>query len=372
MMNINRIKHSLTSIIKNIPGRSFGRKIIVIECDDWGSIRMPSADTHSKLLKAGLPVNNRYELNDTLENSDDLDALFSVLRSHVDIYGNHPVMSPFCNTSNPDFSKIEACGYEEYHAETFVQTYQRYGRNDDILDVWNQGISTGLFSPEYHGREHIATELWLDSLRAGDERLRFAFKNGFVSFSPEGLPKVAKGFRPNFYLEKDNSMADIEFSLKDGIDIFQRIFGFLPAVFNAPNGVFISSLNKCLIENGIYYNAVPRKRYDRNNFGQYEYKTFTTGQKSKEGLTYYVRNANFEPSENGYKSIQHTLDQIAGAFFTGKAAIIGTHRVNFVGGINKKNRKNGLTELDSILRNILLKWPDVEFMSSRQFTSLLK
>jgi len=46
----------------NIPGWRTNRRIVVIESDDWGSIRMPSNDTHAKLVSQGLPLGN-YELD---------------------------------------------------------------------------------------------------------------------------------------------------------------------------------------------------------------------------------------------------------------------------------------------------------------------
>jgi hypothetical protein len=47
-----------------------------------------------------------------------------------------------------------------------------------------------------------------------------------------------------------------------------------------------------------------------------------------------------------------------------KPAIIDTHRVNFMGSLSLKNRKKGLTILDELLKRILIKWPDVQFMDS--------
>ncbi len=62
-------------MIKKIIGRSLinllgwrtSRKIVVIESDDWGSIRMPSHDVYTKCLKEGYPVDkNAYERYDSL------------------------------------------------------------------------------------------------------------------------------------------------------------------------------------------------------------------------------------------------------------------------------------------------------------------
>lgn len=370
-MSINKLKRSLISIARNFPGKSIGKKVIVIECDDWGSIGMPSIETYYKLLNAGVPVNkSRYERNDTIEHSEDLYLLFEVLRKHKDKNGKPAVMSPFCNMANPDFDKIKSSNFKEYYPETFTATYQRYSRKD-IMQAWQSGIEDGIFVPEYHGREHIATQLWLKCLQSGNKKLHIAFDHGFVGHSPADVPIAAKNFRPNFYIEDRVSIEKLRESLVAGIDIFKHVFQLHPVVFNAPNGVFVPELNQSLAAQGILFNAVPRKRLDRNVFGEYKYHTFSTGQQTKEGLVCYVRNCNFEPTEDGYKNINHVMNQISGAFFCGKAAVIGTHRANFVGGINQSNREKGLNELDTLLKQILIRWPDAEFMSSRQFTKIL-
>ena len=48
-----------------------------------------------------------------------------------------------------------------------------------------------------------------------------------------------------------------------------------------------------------------------------------------------------------------------------KPAVISTHRVNYIGGLNPDNRENGLRNLDSLLNRIVQKWDDIEFISSR-------
>lgn len=371
-MNIQTIKHSLVSAVKNLPGKSIGRKVVVIECDDWGSIGMPSERVYRKLSDGGLPVGkSRFYEEDTLEDAPDLEALFSVLKKYQDSRGNYAVMTPFCNMANPDFERIKAGGFQEYYPEVFTETYKRYGRTARMMELWRLGISEGIFVPEYHGREHIAADLWLRSLREGDAKLRMAFDSGFVCYSPPGLPVPAKDFRPNFYIIGDHAREGLRRSMEEGIDLFKTVFGFAPIVFNAPNGVFLPEFNKNLVEKGVRFNAVPRKRLDRNEDGQYRYRSYVTGHQTTEGLIFYVRNCNFEPTDPAYRNTDHVINQINGAFLCGKAAIIGTHRANFVGGMKVSCREKGLSELDILLKRMLKRWPDIEFRSSREFTDLL-
>ena len=76
-------KATLSRNLSNLPGWRINRKIVVIESDDWGSIRMPSKKAFEILRKSGVDVisgdNLRFNSYDTLASSDDLSALFDVL-----------------------------------------------------------------------------------------------------------------------------------------------------------------------------------------------------------------------------------------------------------------------------------------------------
>lgn len=368
---ISKIKRSLISTLRNIPGKGVGKKVVVIECDDWGGIGIPSQEAYQSLKKAGLPMDSsRYSRFDTLEAADDLEALFDVLSRHKDSKGKPAVMSPYYNTANPDYQKISANGFLTYEKEPLLTTIKQRAKGN-VLQAWSQGIAAGIWMPEYHGREHIATAMWLRALQSGDEKMKASFEHGFASYSPAGTPKVAQNFRPNFYIESDADLESVKQDMEDGISLFFEAFGFYPTVFNAPNGVFIDGFDKHLMDHHIRYNAVPRQRFDRSANGVYQLRTFRTGDKTVNGMTVYVRNCNFEPTEKSYAGLGHILSQIQGAFICGKAAIIGTHRVNFVGGMDEKNREKGLGELDRLLAAITKKWPDVIFMSAKDFTKLL-
>ena len=79
------LKQTITHNLLNIPGWRTKRKIVVIESDDWGSIRMPSKNVYENLLKAGFAVDKHpYEKYDSLATETDLNALFEVLLRHND------------------------------------------------------------------------------------------------------------------------------------------------------------------------------------------------------------------------------------------------------------------------------------------------
>ena len=75
------IKRNLRRNILNYKGTKTPRKLIAIESDDWGSIRMPSKDVFAALKKQQIPVNYcDYFQNDSLASEDDLLALFVILQ----------------------------------------------------------------------------------------------------------------------------------------------------------------------------------------------------------------------------------------------------------------------------------------------------
>ncbi len=122
-MIINRLKKIALSYYLNLGGWKTDRKIVVIESDDWGSIRMPSKDTYYSLLKLGIPVNKcHYNRFDSLATEEDLTALFDVLTRHKDHKGNYPVFTANCVVANPDFEKIKASDFKEYHYELLTET----------------------------------------------------------------------------------------------------------------------------------------------------------------------------------------------------------------------------------------------------------
>ena len=109
------IKSSLRVNASNIPGWRTNRHIVVIESDDWGSVRMSSLENFNRMLKAGMPVDkSHYNLYDSLESNDDLVALMDTLGNYTDKTGRHPVFTGVNVVANPDFEKVRQSGFSEY------------------------------------------------------------------------------------------------------------------------------------------------------------------------------------------------------------------------------------------------------------------
>lgn len=106
-------------------------------------------------------------------------------------------------------------------------------------------------------------------------------------------------------------------------------------------------------------------------FGKTRKRLHYLGQKNSNGQLYITRNCFFEPSQAGADWVAACLKDIEIAFFWNKPAVISSHRVNYIGALNETNRKNGLSNLKALLNKALLKWPDIEFMTSQELGDLM-
>lgn len=361
--------------LRNLRGWTTKRKIIVIESDDWGSIRMPSRETYQKFLRDGYPVDrNMYERYDSLASEEDLDLLFNLLLSFKDRYGNHPVFTANCMVANPDFDKIKADNYEIYHFELITSTFSKYPKHSNCFNLWKQAMIEGIFFPQYHGREHLNVSLFMEALRNRDPDVFYAFNN----YLPGGLSKnPAKA--GNDYLEatKYKSEKDKEEKLAiflEGLDMFENLFGYKSKSMIAPNYIWSPDFNKSLNDKGIKYLQGIRKIAEPYMNGKSKYHCHYLGQKNNYGQKYLVRNAFFEPAfERSYKerTVRSCLLDIEAAFRMKSPAIISSHRLNYVGFIDPINRDANLCLLTELLSNALKRWPDIEFMNSVQLAELI-
>ena len=370
------IKSTLTHTLLNIPGWHTRRKIVVIESDDWGGIRMPSKEVKQKLQQSGMLLeNDPYSLYDTLADCKDLEALFEVLSSVKDKNGRNAVITADTNVANPDFEKIKATDYQQYFYEPFTDTLKRTQASDKTFQIWKQGIDAGIFYPQFHGREHVNVRKWLHDLRVNHANVRQWFELG--SYGTSYL--VDKAQEGHYMTAFDSAMPeDITFynqSITEGLNLFELLFGFRSESFIATTYCWPLEVEPVLIKNGVRYlqgmvvQSIPvdggeNFRKKKSNF---------QGTRSKAGLIYLMRNAWFEPAQNPeFDWVGDCLRRIEIAFRYGKPATISMHRLNVIGGLVEENRTRNLALLKQLLKEIVKRWPDVEFMNSAQLGQLIE
>ena len=147
----------IKSIIKNASinaqnflGKKINQKVLVIESDDWGSIRMSSSQAYTNLLNNGIPVDKcPYNRFDNLETSNDLEAIYDLLFSFRDKNNNPLKITANTIVANPDFEKIKSSNCQNYFYEDFTATYKRLN-NQDTFKTFLQGAENNLFIPRMY------------------------------------------------------------------------------------------------------------------------------------------------------------------------------------------------------------------------------
>lgn len=369
------LKKSIETNLKNIPGWSTKRKLVVIESDDWGSTRMPNKDVFNTLMSKGIKVDkNKFSSLDTLATAADLDLLFETLSGVKDNQGNHAVLSPFVNTTNANFEKIIASGYTEYYYEPFTETLKKYYA-EDVFSHWKKGIKSKVFAPQYHGREHFNVPLLMKLLREGNKDLVEAFNHGVIHI-PVNNPKTKSigGMAPTYFYDNKEDLEYLKKSVVEGASIFQDIFGFAPGSFGPPNGIFNQELEEALAKTEVQSIVVNRTRIEPDGNGGLNKTGFLYkfGKSSRFNQIYYRRNVKFEPIQKATYNRDTTLFEIGAAFRFGKPAIISSHRINYIGSIESAHRDFALAELKAVLKSIKERWPDAEFISSAELGQIIK
>ena len=371
------LKSALRVNASNIPGWRTKRHIVVIESDDWGSIRMSSLENFDRMLKAGMSVNkSHYNLYDSLECNDDLIALMDTLAKFHDKTGRHPVFTGVNVVANPDFEKIKQNGFSEYVYEPYTETCKRYDNHDRVYELWKDAIAKRLIVPIFHGREHLNAQFWLRALQKGNQSALLGFENRVT-----GMPGIHGEKLPDFQAAFDiDTVADLPYQkevIKTGLDLFEQLYGYRAKYFVPTNGPFNNSLEKDLYDAGIKYINTGKKQREPLGNGQYRINTRYLGSRNQYGQLYLTRNCFFEPSANGDESpadwnwVDSCLKEIEIAFRWHKPATISSHRVNYIGYLHPENRENGLRQLAELLTRMLKRWPDIEFMTSAELGDLI-
>ncbi len=358
----------------NFRGKKVVRKIVIIESDDWGTIRMSSKKAFQSLLNKGYPVDQcPYNTNDALESNQDLEMLFEVLASVKGSDGKPAVLTANNIVANPDFDKIENSDFQEYYFEPFTETLKRYPAHDKLMYLYKQGIKEGVVQPQFHGREHLNITRWMRALQKDSKVEKDAFSHQVFS------PKISNstGYINEYMDALDfESSAELELQksiLVEGLNLFNQIWGFNSNSFIAPCYIWHNDLEETLAIHNVKYlqGLVIQLQPKEGSDYKYKKRNHYQGQKNKFGQRYFIRNAFFEPTISpNFDWESDCLKRIEIAFAWEKPAIISTHRLNFIGSLNPKNREYNLKRFHNLLKQITIKWPDVQFMSTDQLGQL--
>jgi len=362
------IRQYFTHNLLAIPGFRTNRHIIVIESDDWGSIRMPSLEVYDKLISSGVRLGNYgYEKVDTIASRDDLEKLFDVCDSFHDINGNPVVITANAVVANPDFIKIKYSDYSEYFYEPITTTMERYYPGESPFALWKEGMDRKVFHPQLHGREHVNVPMWMNSLKQNHPGARMAFENGVFSVVVPKQCDIRERNMPALDYHDDVELEQVKQSIVEGASLFKELFGYESKSFIAPSYKWDERIEDILSSVGVKYIQGLAVHYS-NGKRHINY----LGTKNKNEQYYLNRNANFEYSQNSsFDWNSDAMKNIEIAFRWHKPATVSAHRLNFVGALNINNRDINLIRFRSLISNIQKKWPDVEFMASDELGDVI-
>lgn len=370
------IKQTLINHLKGIPGWRTKRKIVVISVDDYGNVRLASKAARQNIDRAGYFPVTRFDAFDTLETTNDLGALFEVLSSVKDKNGKHPIVTPFAMPCNIDFEGMRKNGFSEYVYELLPTTFSKLEsllpeHYSGTWHLWQYGISEGFLNPQFHGREHLNLKVLESNLKRRDNSTLVALENrSYTNIKNTVHPRVS--YTGAFDIEIISDLEKCNGIVKDGINQFNKVFGYHPEYFNPPGAREHSGLHEALHDYGIKYMDSPLIRKQINEKGRYSYDLSYLGKKNKFGQRYLIRNVVFEPGVSGIdRSISIAWKQIQAAFRLNKPAIISSHRVNFSGLIKESNRTESLVALKRLLNLIVSNYPEVEFMPAVGLAKLI-
>ena len=373
------LKETIARHASNVIGWRTKRKILVIESDDWGSVRSKSKSAVDEMERFGLPVRKRhFDALDSLESNEDLEMLFDLLNGIKDSTNRSAVFTPMCIMGNPDFEAIALSDYQEYIFQPLAKTLGEYPDHDRVLKLWKEGMESRIFWPELHGREHVNVARYMKILQShpGKEGLRFALAEkslGVNSFKSHSYPNYLGALHPTTAYE----IVDLHGYLKEAGDLFETYLGYSPQVFVAPNAEEPKELESTLSELGIKYINRAKKRTYPLGDGVFKTEWNFVGKINKYNQIILNRNCFFEPVALGGERhkknwVDSCLKEIEIAFQWNKPAVISSHRVNYVGFIESSSRDKGLMSLKELLNRALKKWPDIEFMTSAELGDTIR
>ena len=361
--------------LKNLPGWRTQRKIVVFAVDDYGNVRLDSRRAQQRLASRFGEPESRFDRFDTMETTEDLVALFETLDGVRDKNDHPAVFTPYTVTLNPDFERMREERFERLHLEPLKSTWDKLeARNSgawgSIIDTWKEGVARGLMQPQFHGGVHFNPERIESRLTANDERLLAALDERSVAMLGPGKD-FGPGWTATFGLaDLEDEKPRLRELSRDGLEAFQSTFSSSATCFTPPAHEFSPALVTILERSSLKAIDLPLIQHHRGRSGRRRRRFNWTGRRFGKLLQTQVRNVMFEPG-GSERATEQALRQIDIAFRCHKPALISSHRVNFCGHIDSKNREHGLGALRKLLEEIIRRWPTVEFMGAADLEKLV-
>ena len=353
-------------------------KAIVFESDDWGLCSYtPSSEKYGRLSNQ-FPADLRLNAEDSLETTQALDNLFTVLKRFSGGDNCPAVFQPNYILSNPDYAAIAMA--KVFSAIPITQFPEPWG-SPGLLDKIKQGIREGVWYPEFHGYTHYNVNLWMDAIRRNDPGAHRSLQEKSVAFW--AAAHRAEFAIPRAYYDSISEFGSRgtshqqENAISKGLAVFEKTFGRPATSFIAPAYCWQQRTESILLCKGISVIQAKDRQHQpdsllssiRRKICRAKPKKWCMGEtNNKSNLRYLVRNVDFEPYQPD-KTYEPTFTNILDAWKRGEPAIVSTHRVNYA-GVNSERVKNNLHQLAMLLDTIGKACPEAVYLTDCEIGQL--
>ncbi|MEM0117517.1 MAG: hypothetical protein QXV32_03645 [Conexivisphaerales archaeon] len=333
---------------------SMGIHAVTFESDDWGMCgEMKDRNSLRRVLEIehqGEESANRMKYSNTLESYEDLTSLYSVLRSFKDSLGRSPIFTANYVMSNPDFKSIEKSNFSMYIDIPISQGFPD-GWNDrgPVLRGWKEGMHLKVWRPEYHGLAHFNFKVWLNSLRNADKISKDFFEMSMVNYERKGTAVSEYVFdqKRGIFESYTNQHAYVS----KGCRLFGALFGYKPLATIPPHDVWNAATELAFLKCGIRFIQSEKTRLAGAVFPPHKislapFGAMKTAMLIQIVITKILRNIWLEMNDD----LDYAFEAFEYVSKSGFPAVIDTHRVNYVTGVNPVLADKGRNRLYKFLK----------------------
>ena len=181
------------------------------------------------------------------------------------------------------------------------------------------------------------------------------------------------GFTHAFGLNDRSQLDRHREILRDGLELFEKVWGFRSITFTPPAQKLHPSLFAVAEEGGVVSIDKPLRCMRAMGDGTERREINRSGRQRGQNHVTVVRNVVFEPNKDmDFDPVERAHEQISAAFRWRKPAIISSHRVNYCGHIDEDNQTRGLGALQKLLKRLVARWPEVEFVSVDRLVEIME
>lgn len=339
---------------------TFSRPLVFLGSDDWGRVGVRDREGFEQLRSTGLKLGEHPYDFYTLETANDVGELASMLAKHRDYRGWPARMTMNFCLANLDFPRMRELGFAQIELMYLNRGLPGHWSRPGLFEAYRGGISQEVFCPAMHGLTHFCPVAIENALAENGERARLLrhlweaetpyihWRMPWVGYEYWNPEKPHAGFL-SFDRQRD--------LIQESHAQFTAFFGMQPISACAAGGRDNSNTRRAWAEVGI--------RVIHNGSGS----GMRPPHMDELGLLHLYRVIDLEPAQKEVDTEKY-LEIAACCVGRGIPIVISTHSINFHSSI-RNFRTPALQALDSLLRALELRYPDLLYVNDSELYSLV-